>query len=145
LDIYVDTNIFLNVIYKEPMFKSESADLLRKIQAEDIKATTSAVTFLEIILDMARRGFADQTEVAISSVEDLRGLTIAQLDKTMSTAAATHVLKDNITIHDAYHLATALHSKVTHFVTRDIALSKKIRTYIDVITPEEVSSVKSWG
>ena len=143
MKIYLDTNIFLNVIYKEPKFKPKSADLLRRVQAEEVAATTSAVTLLEIILDMTSSGFADQTEVSIASIEDLRALTITPLDSAMSKAAATYVLEDKITIHDAYHLATAVHSKVLYFVTRDVVLSKKIRAHVKVVTPEEVPSVKS--
>lgn len=101
-------------------------------------AITSSVTLLEIILDMSASGFADQAEVAIAALEDLRALAILPLDGAMSKTAAKHVLDDEITIHDAYHLATALHSKASYFVTRDLALMKKIRKYISVTAPEHI-------
>lgn len=145
MSLYLDTNIFLNVIYKEPKFRVKSAELLRKVQAEEVTAITSAVTLLEVVLDMSMVGFKDQTEPAIAAIEDLYALTIVPLDKAMSKAAAQHVLDDKITVHDAYHLATALHSRVSSFVTRDASLSKKIRKYVKVTTPEETVSLRSSG
>lgn len=127
------------MIYKEARFKAKSADLLRKIQAQEIQATTSAVTLLELMLDMANSGFEDQIEAAVSALQDLPALTILPLDKSMSKTAAEHVLKDKITVHDAYHLATALHSGASYFVTRDEGLSSKIRKYVRIVAPEEIA------
>lgn len=143
MSLYLDTNIFLNVIYKESRFGTKSAELLRRVQTREKQAITSAVTLLELLLDMAESGFGDQTEVAIAALEDLIALTIVPLDKAMSKTAAEHVLQDNLTIHDAYHLATALHSQASHFVTRDRNLSRKIAKYVKVVTPEEVIPRKS--
>lgn len=139
MSLYLDTNIFLNVIYKEPKFKDESAELLNKIQTQEVQAVTSSVTVLEIMLDIAKSGFADLVEVAVAAVEDLRGLNIVPLDKEMSKLAAEHVLQDKLTIHDAYHLATALHSNVSYFVTRDHGLSKKIERHVKTIFPDDLA------
>ncbi len=138
MNVYLDTNIFLNVIYKETGFNIKSAKLLQRVQSGEVQAITSAVTLLEITLDMAVSGFTEQTTVAVAALEDLSGLNVVPLDKSMSKAAAAHVLEDAITVHDAYHLATAIYSNVSYFVTRDMALSKKIRKYLRVGTPEEV-------
>ncbi len=140
MSLYLDTNIFLNVIYKEPKFESKSAELLRKIQAGELTAVTSAITLLEIMLDMATTAFAQQTEIALATLEDLRALTIVSLDGTMSKMAAKCVLEDKLTIHDAYHLATSLSVRTSYFVTRDARLAKKIGKYIIIVEPEEVLS-----
>jgi len=55
----------------------------------------------------------------------------------MTKQAAIFVLRDNLTIHDAYHLSTALQQKVKAFITRDEETQKKISRYIKIITPEE--------
>ena len=112
-------------------------------EAEEVTAITSSVTLLEVILDMAASGFADQTELAVAALEDLRALTIVPLDKAMSKTAAKHVLDDGITIQDAYHLATALQSGVSCFVIRDTGLAKKIGKYVKAVSPEDLSPKSS--
>ena len=105
-----------HALYKESEFEAGSAELLRSVQVRNIVAFTSAVTILEMVLDMSSSGFAAQAEAATSLLEDIHQLSIVPLDRDMSQMAARHVLKDNITVHDAYHLATALHSEVQYFV-----------------------------
>jgi predicted nucleic acid-binding protein len=136
--VYLDTNIFLNVVYKELPFQASSAALLRRIQANDLHAITSVVTLAEVMLVMDASGFGVEAEKALLVIEDIRYLSIVPLDKEVSREAARYVLKDKITIHDAYHLATALQSEVQYFVTRDKSLSNKIKKYIGAATPEQV-------
>jgi predicted nucleic acid-binding protein len=56
----------------------------------------------------------------------------------MAKEAAKYVLKDKLTIHDAYHLATALNLGASCFVTRDEALFRKAKSYLKTIKPEEL-------
>jgi hypothetical protein len=48
------------------------------------------------------------------------------------------VLKDKLTIHDAYHLATAIMEHASFFMTRGSSLAKKIKNYVEASTPEEI-------
>jgi len=136
--LYVDTNIFLNVIYKENELYEKSKEFLKEVQKGKHQAFTSSVTLLEIILDMDQSGYSELTDKAIAFIEDMRNLEITPLDKTMVKQASSHVLKNNLTIHDAYHLATALCQRAEAFVTRDEELQEKIAKYIEVIKSEEV-------
>ncbi|MEM1575826.1 MAG: type II toxin-antitoxin system VapC family toxin [Nitrososphaerota archaeon] len=135
---YLDTNIFLNVIYKEKNFYEKSRKFLEEINNGKYQAVTSSITLLEIALDMAESGYIELVDKAIASIEDIKNLEIVSLNKTMTKQAAIFVLRDNISIHDAYHLSTALQQKVKAFITRDEELQKKINRYIKTITPEEV-------
>lgn len=83
-------------------------------------------------------GMESKQREALSALEDIQSLSIVPLDKDMCREAARHVLKDKITVHDAYHLATALRSGVEYFVTRDKPFSSKIKKYVAVVTPEEI-------
>jgi len=136
--IYLDTNIFLNVVYREPKFETGSTRLLKRVQTREIAAVTSSVTILEMSLDMSSRGFQEQSSTAVSLLEDIESLSILPLDKDMTREAAKYVINDKLTVHDAYHLATGLKSRVKYFITRDEALSKKIRKYLEVAQPEEI-------
>ncbi len=61
MSYYVDTNVFLNVIYKETGLSEGSSAFLRKIQSGKLQAITSSITLLEIILDMVDNGFSEIT------------------------------------------------------------------------------------
>lgn len=135
---YVDTNIFLNLIYKEPKVYEKSRKFLEEVHTGNITALTSSVTLLELKLDLAEAGYSEITEKIASLIEDIRNLEITPLDKTMTKLAADHVLKDKLTIHDAYHLATALCQRAETFVTRDEELARKIIKYVTVKIPEEI-------
>jgi len=135
---YVDTNIFLNIIYKEPKVYEKSRKFLEEVHAGSITALTSSVTLLELKLDLAEGGYPEIAEKATSLIEDVKNLEITPLDKTMTKLAADHVLKDKLTIHDAYHLATALCRRAETFITRDEELAEKIVKYIAVKIPEEI-------
>mgnify|MGYP001124493553 CR=1 FL=1 len=143
MSCYIDTNVFLNVVYKEPGLMEKSSSFLRKIHSGKLQGITSSVTVLELILDMAESDFSDFSEVAVASIEDLHNLEIVALDKTMTKLAADYVVKgERLTIHDAYHLATALSRKATVFVTRDADLARKVARHIEVATPEKVEDAK---
>jgi predicted nucleic acid-binding protein len=140
MSYYVDTNVFLNVVYKESGFGEGSSAFLKKIQSGKLQAITSSVTLLEVILDMVESGFSEVTELAVAAIEDLHNLEIVPLDHTMTKLAADHVTKDKLTIHDAYHLATARSRKANVFVTRDEELSRKAARYMKARVPEHAES-----
>jgi len=58
----------------------------------------------------------------------------------MTKLAADHVTKEKLTIHDAYHLATATTKKASAFVTRDEELSRKIARHMKTTVPEQAES-----
>ena len=140
MSYYVDTNVFLNIIYKETVLSERSSVFLRKVHAGKLQAITSSVTLLEIILDMVGSGFSEITEVAVASIEDLHNLEVVPLDHMMTKLAAEHVIKEKLTIHDAYHLATATSRKARVFVTRDEELSRKVARYMKATVPEQAES-----
>ena len=140
MSYYIDTNVFLNIIYKERVLSERSSVFLRKVHAGKLQAITSSVTLLEIILDMVGSGFSEITEVAVASIEDLHNLEVVPLDHTMTKLAADHVTKEKLTIHDAYHLATATSRKARAFVTRDEELSRKVARYMKATVPEQAES-----
>ncbi|MFY3741397.1 MAG: putative nucleic acid-binding protein [Candidatus Nitrosomirales archaeon] len=135
--LYIDTNVFLNVIYKERKVFEGSKKLLNKVEKRDLAAVTSSITLLEIRLDMVRSGYKDMADKAVALVEDIAGLDILPLDQTMVKVAAEYVVLNGLTVHDAYHFATALSSRADAFVTRDEELVKKISKHIKTMRPEE--------
>lgn len=133
---YLDTNIFLNVVYNEQPFVESSLQLLRQIQEGRLVGLTSSVTEIEIALDLAKTGNRDKVDQTLGLIERMANLTICPLNSWTAKMAAKLVLDSGMMIHDAYHSATAIEHKADVFVTRDKQLKKKLKTQVKVSEPD---------
>jgi predicted nucleic acid-binding protein len=137
---YLDTNIFLNVIYAEPAYSVSSSLLLHRIQDGHVTGVTSSVTETEIGLDLAATGNRDKIDQALMLVERMQNLQISPLGPLTARLAVRLALERGLTVHDAYHAATAVESKASVFVSRDRHLRKKLKGLLDVLEPESMTS-----
>ena len=137
---YIDTHIFLNVIFNEQLFVTSSTQLLRKIQEGKLVGITSSVTEAEIALDLVKTGNREKIDQALGLIESMMNLTICPLDSWTAKLAVKLILDSGITIHDAYHSATAIEHKAHIFVTRDKSLREKLKKVVKVSEPESLMS-----
>lgn len=135
---YLDTNIFLNVIYAEQPFFRSSEKLLEGVQEGKLSALTSAITETEISLDMDKTGNRGRIDQALRLIERMENLTISPLNSWTARMAARLVLDSGLTVHDAYHGATAIENEASVFVTRDRTLRDRLRKALKVSEPEAV-------
>lgn len=142
---YLDTNIFLNVLYDEQLFVTSSTQLLRNIQEGKLVGVTSSVTEAEIALDLAKTGNREKIDQALGLIEGMTNLTICPLDSWTAKLAVKLILDSGITIHDAYHSATAIEHKAHIFVTRDKSLKEKLKKVVRVSEPEALISTLRSG
>lgn len=133
---YIDTNIFLNVIYNEARFVEASARLLSSVQSGEADAITASITETEIGLDLAKTGNRDKIDNALRLIEGMMNLRICPLDSWGAKFAVSLVLDHGVTVHDAYHGACAIENKASVFVTRDRLLKKKLGKLMQVSEPE---------
>jgi predicted nucleic acid-binding protein len=138
---YLDTNIFLNVIYDEPGYSKGSSALLHKIQEGTLVGITSAVTETEIGLDLANTGNSERIDRTLRLLERLENLTISPLGSLTARLAVRLTLERGMTVHDAYHSATAIESRTSVFVTRDRQLRNKLKDLVSVSKPEDLLEV----
>jgi len=137
---YLDTNIFLNVIYAEPLYSKGSYSLLQRIQEGKLAGITSSVTETEIGLDMAKTGSTEKIDEALRLLERMQNLEITSLSSLAARLALRLVLERRLTVHDAYHVATALEGKASVFVTRDRHLQRKLQGLLYASEPERIDS-----
>jgi predicted nucleic acid-binding protein len=135
---YIDTNIFLNIICDERPFVNGSLGLMEKIQEGGVLGITSSVTEMEIALDLERTGNRECIDRALRLIEGIENLTISPLGPLTAKIAVKLVLENQLTVHDAYHGATALENGAEVFVTRDKLLATKLGKFIKVLEPEAV-------
>lgn len=112
--------------------------MLEGVQEGKLSALTSAVTETEISLDMAKTGNRGSIDQALRLIERMENLTISPLNSWTAKVAARLVLDSGLTIHDAYHVATAIENDASVFVTRDRTLRDRMRKTLKVSEPETV-------
>ena len=136
--IYLDTNIFLNVLLEEKEFVESSFQLLSDIEIGKFKTITSFITLMEIHRILQKNG---KDEAIIEKVI-----------KTISTSSIEIDLPDGIDMFNAYELLKkykldpidALHVNTAVeqgaiFVSRDNVLIKKVKSIIKTAIPEEIN------
>ncbi len=70
----------------------------------------------------------------------MENLTICPLGSWTARLAVKLVLDSGMTVHDAYHGATAIENKASVFVTRDKSLKDKLKKMIRVTDPDAITS-----
>lgn len=138
ISCYIDTNIFLNVIYEEAHHAKGSRILLEKIQKGELAGLMSSVTEMEVALDMEKTGNRERIDDALRLIERMNNLTICPLSSWTARMAAKLVFDSHLTVHDAYHGATAMENGATLFVTRDRTLGDRLKKMIKVSAPEAI-------
>lgn len=99
---------------------------------------TSSVTETEIALDMDKTGNRGRIDEALRLVERMENLTVCPLTSWTARLAVRLVLDSGMTVHDAYHGATAIENNAGTFVTRDRILRNKLKDIIKVSEPDSV-------
>ena len=71
----IDTNIFLEVLLAREK-KEECLSLLRKIEDNEVKASTTSFTIHSIEVIMANLGKVNELGIFLGNIEELKGLSI---------------------------------------------------------------------
>ncbi len=114
--------------------------MLEKIERGELGGITSSVTEIEIALDMEKTGNRENIDRALRLVERMNNLTICPLDSWTARMAAKFVFDSHLTVHDAYHGATAMVNGAGVFVTRDRTLGDRLKKMIKVLLPEALQA-----
>jgi len=112
--------------------------LLERIQSGKLEGLTSAVTEMEVALDMEKTGNRERIDDALKLIERINNLTICHLSSWTARMTAKLVFDSHMTVHDAYHGATAMENGATVFVTRGRTLGDRLRTMIKTSAPEAI-------
>jgi len=133
---YLDTNIFLNVLFEEKELYKSSETLLSK-SGINFKCITSLLTLMEIHRVLQKQGAKDhQIEEAINKITKLDiEMLIPESHNFINAYEIVKKLK--IDTDDAIHLAIAIDNEA-ELITRDAVFAKRSEQIISVITPEKI-------
>ena len=135
--LYIDTNIFLNLLLKEELFIEKSRKLINMINNKEFKGLTSILTLMEIYRVLQKQNVKNKIiDEAIKRILEME-IEIIIPESYVFIQAYDLVKKYRIDIDDALHLAIAI-SNDAILVTWDEKFLKKSKRIIETKTPEEI-------
>jgi predicted nucleic acid-binding protein len=121
--VALDTACFIYLVEEESRFLPVLEPVFEALDAGRLRAVTSAVTLLEVLVVPLRAGDADLADRYEAFLTRSRGLTMLDLTRTLLRAAAElRAGKPRLRTPDALQLAAALSSRCTAFLTNDRAI-----------------------
>lgn len=135
--LYIDTNIFLNVLFAEEKFVDASLNLLNSIEEEKYSAATSLLTFMEIHRVLQKRR---KREVEINNaIKKMLNLSLKVIIPEGVDMVEAYQLVKELKIDPADSIHVAVAKEVADvFISRDKYLVSKIKTVITTKIPEEL-------
>lgn len=134
--LYLDTNIFLNVLLEENPFVESSYKLLSLIEEGKFSAITSFLTIMEIYRILQKQNKNEEKiEKAIHEISSSAVEIILQ-DSSDLLYAYQLIKRFKIDPADSIHLSIAMQRKAV-FITRDEVLAKRIKNISETNIPEK--------
>lgn len=136
--IGIDTAPFIYLWERHPRYLTLSEELFSYLKSPEVFGFTSIITLIEVCIHPQRQGRADL--IATYEKALLHSQQVQTWPVNIEVARRTVQLRAayNIHIPDALHLATAMASGATLFVTNDRRLQKV--TQIEVLSFEDYVS-----
>lgn len=116
---YLDTYVFMDILSTRPEFAEKAMKYLATVRSGTPAAISSAL-FAELAYHIARRGNEDAIEEIRFLIESLPNITVEEAhDDICVLAGKLRAKYRELTYFDCIHLATAVLTKCTQFVTGD--------------------------
>lgn len=137
MKLYLDTNIFLNLLFNEEISSYNSEKLLNQINDGIYTGLTSILTIMEIYRVLQKQGIQEKSiEVAIDKILKLN-MEIIIPEGYIFIQAYSLIKNLQTDIDDSIHLAIVKENEAI-LITRDKKLFNKAIKIISVKTPEEI-------
>jgi predicted nucleic acid-binding protein len=123
--IYLDANIFIYALEGFPEFKNVLTELFSAIDDHKIQAVTSDLTLAEVLVKPLKDGNLTLIETYKKAIESGAGLSVAPVNRAVLIEAATLRSQTKLKLPDGIHVATALQTGCSIFLTNDERISIK--------------------
>jgi predicted nucleic acid-binding protein len=117
--VALDTCIFIYFLEDHPMFAEPLAELFGEIDRGGLRAVTSEVTLLELLVAPLRQGDLSLADEYQEYLTRSRGLLLRSLDRALIRAAAQLRAAKGVRVPDALQLAAGLAAGCRVFLTND--------------------------
>jgi predicted nucleic acid-binding protein len=120
--IALDTSLFIYLIERNPDFYRVVAPIFEAIDNGEVRAVTSVLTLLEVLVKPIEAGATALVEDFRARLADGTTVRVIPVDRIISERAAAIRAKYRYRTPDAVHLATAMVGGAHVFVTNDARL-----------------------
>ncbi len=132
LRVNLDTNVFLAIKNKEPLYEY-CERILNEIENKEIEGIISTIVLAEVLVGFFQKN--EENEATRFSSSALLNLNIIPVDQEIATKAAYIRAHHGIKLPDALIIATTLLTEANFFITHDKIIHEKIN--MKIITPKE--------
>lgn len=122
--VYLDTNIWIYALEAYPNFVKAITELFHAIDRGELKAVTSELTLAEVLVKPMLDQNSQRQEVYKQTLQSSDFLTICPIDRGILIQAADIRASCQLKLPDAIHVATAIETGCTVFLTNDRGLQK---------------------
>lgn len=137
--IYLDTNVWIYALENFAPYSSALEILFQALDQGTLTAITSELTLAEILVAPMRRGDMSQKAICKEFISNTATLSVLPVSRAILIESAKVRARTKIKLPDAIHLATAIQSNCTTFLTNDRQLKQV--TDIPVVLLSEVITV----
>ncbi len=132
--VFIDTNIFVNIINKEDEFLNGSRELLERVHNSCLLGYTRVICISEILAGFYMTESAEIAEKVLQNILSILNLTIMDYDLITAIEAAKLRGAVSVKLPDAVILSQALQANAT-LISRDQSLKKQ--KLVSCMVPEK--------
>jgi predicted nucleic acid-binding protein len=122
--IFLDTAPVIYFVEKNPSFASKVQPVFDRLDAGSLAAVVSPVTLAECLVLPYRSGKPDVAQVFIDLLVNSQNVLFCAVDETTADKAANLQARYNLTLTDAFQIATAIIAGCDAFLTNDVDLKR---------------------
>jgi len=117
--LYLDSSVFIYAALNTEEIGNRARNLLLKVQREEEKAFSSALTFDELVWAVKKYRTLEDAIIAGEAFLNLRGLNLIPVNGDLLASALEMIRKYGLDPRDSIHAASAISHKVETIVSMD--------------------------
>ena len=132
--IFLDTAPVIYYVEKHPQYLKILKPVFQRIDKGLLTAVTSPVTLAECLIHPYRRGLIDLQKDFTDLIVNGRHTVFVTIDQAISEKAAQLRASYNLTLADAFQIATAISASCDAFLTNDLEMKQVKEIEVLVLT-----------
>lgn len=122
--IYLDSNIFIYAFENSPTFQRAAQAVFQMVADGKAEILVSELIFPEILPKPLREGQTDQVDRYMAFLQNTAGVTLVPLSSRIVMRSVDLRTRYRLKTVDALHVATAIESNCTSFLSVDAGLAR---------------------
>lgn len=136
--LYIDTPPIIYYVETNPGYIARMDEVIRRVKSDSIRLVCSVITLTEVLPIPMRAKRVDLVGDYRSILLKSREFVCKQVTQTVAETAADLRARYNLRTPDALHLATAITTDCTAFLTNDLGLKRVKEITILVLDELEI-------